>query len=162
MADAKISADSTKAIPIAADLIPILDSAASNDNKKATLGSLSNIGPAAGTIADGVLDGAVYKIYPSLDGTATGTKVSFFTVTAMAHACEFETPAGTWYPGERLVIRIKDNGTARALDFTTSAKYIPIGVVLPTTTVISKLLYIACVYNSVSSKWDVLGVSQEV
>jgi hypothetical protein len=39
-ADTKISADTTKTAPVGADLIPILDSAASNANKKVTVQSL--------------------------------------------------------------------------------------------------------------------------
>ena len=57
------------------------------------------------------------------------------------------------------MIRIKDNGTARAISFGT--KYRAIGVTLPTTTVVSKTLYIGGVYNADDDKVDVLSVAQE-
>jgi len=57
------------------------------------------------------------------------------------------------------VIRIKDNGTARAISY--GSQYRAIGVTLPTTTVISKTLYLAMVYNAADTKWDVLAVGQE-
>jgi hypothetical protein len=58
-----------------------------------------------------------------------------------------------------LEIRIKDNGTARTLAF--NAIYRAVGVTLPTTTVISKTLYLFCRYNSTDTKWDVLDVKLE-
>jgi len=35
------------------------------------------------------------------------------------------------------------------------------GVTLPTTTVISKTLYLGCRYNVADTKWDVIAVGQE-
>lgn len=82
-----------------------------------------------------------------------------FTVTALAANATFAAPSGTPSNGQSLLIRIKDNGTARTLAW--NAIYRAVGVTLPATTVISKVLYIGCIYNSAASKWDVLGVSQE-
>jgi hypothetical protein len=82
-----------------------------------------------------------------------------YILTALAEAATFGAPTGTPAQGQKLTIRIKDNATARALSW--NAIYKPIGVVLPTTTVISKLLYVTAIYNSTSSQWDVVGVSQE-
>lgn len=82
-----------------------------------------------------------------------------YTVTALAAAAELQTPSGTPTDGQSLMVRIKDNGTARALTY--AAAYRAIGVSLPSTTVISKTLYLGMIYNSADSKWDVLGVAQE-
>ena len=57
------------------------------------------------------------------------------------------------------MIRIKDNGTARTLAY--NAIYRAIGITLPTTTVISKTLYIACIYNAADTKWDAIATAQE-
>lgn len=81
------------------------------------------------------------------------------TITAQAAAAAFAAPSGTPTEGQPMIIRIKDNGTARALSF--NAIYRAIGVTLPTTTVLSKTLYIGMIYNSTDTKWDVLGVAQE-
>ena len=92
--------------------------------------------------------------------TPTGGSLrNFFTVTALAAGATFAAPSGTPVNGNYLMMRIKDNGTARSLAF--NAIYRAIGVTLPTTTVISKTLYIGCRYNSADSKWDVLAVGQE-
>jgi len=81
------------------------------------------------------------------------------TITAQAAAAAFAAPSGTPTEGQPMIIRIKDNGTARAL--TWDGIYRAIGVTLPTTTVLSKTMYIGMVYNNTDTKWDVLGVAQE-
>jgi hypothetical protein len=82
-----------------------------------------------------------------------------YNVTALAANATFGAPTGTPTDGQRLTIRIKDNGTARTLAF--NAIYRAVGLTLPTTTVISKTLYIACVYNAADSKHDIVAVAQE-
>jgi len=82
-----------------------------------------------------------------------------YEVTALGAGATFAAPSGTPTDGQPLMLRIKDDGTARTLAF--NAIYRAIGVTLPTTTVISKTLYIGCIYNSADSKWDVLGVNQQ-
>lgn len=95
--------------------------------------------------------------------SATPTPASdtcdIYTLTALAAAAVFAAPTGTPVNGQALMIRIKDNGTARTLGW--NSVYRAVGVTLPTTTVISKTLYVGCVYNSADSKWDVVGVCQE-
>lgn len=61
--------------------------------------------------------------------------------------------------GQKLIIRIKDNGTARAITY--GAQYRALGVALPATTVISKTLYLGLLYNATDTKWDLVAVSQE-
>jgi hypothetical protein len=82
-----------------------------------------------------------------------------FILTAQAAAAAFAAPSGTPTEGQSMIIRIKDDGTARALSF--NAIYRAIGVTLPTTTVVSKTLYLGMIYNNTDTKWDVLGVSQQ-
>jgi len=88
-----------------------------------------------------------------------GSLRNYFTVTALAAGATFSAPSGTPVDGNLLTIRIKDNGTARTLAW--NAIYRAIGVTLPTTTVLSKTLYLGCRYNGADSKWDVLAVAQE-
>jgi hypothetical protein len=103
--------------------------------------------PRTGTVADSAAP------TPNIDAQ------DVFTVTALAQAAEFGIPTGTPVNGQKLIIRIKDDGTARAL--TWNAIYRTIGVLLPSTTVLSKTHYVGCVYNSTDTKWDVLAVGQE-
>lgn len=80
-------------------------------------------------------------------------------VTALAQALTVAAPTGTPTAMQPLIIRIKDNGTARAL--TWNAAFRAIGVTLPTTTVISKTVYVGCMWNAEDSKWDAVAVAQE-
>lgn len=82
-----------------------------------------------------------------------------YYVTALANVLTINAPSATPANGNTLLIRIKDNGTARAL--TWNSIYRAIGVTIPTTTTISKTLYIGCIYNSTDSKWDVVAVNEE-
>jgi len=83
------------------------------------------------------------------------------SITALATAITSMTTnlSGTPTNFQKLIIRIKDNGTARAI--TWGASFEDAGVALPTTTVISKLLTVGFLWNSVSSKWGCVAVSNE-
>jgi hypothetical protein len=92
--------------------------------------------------------------------TPTADDSDVYTVTALAQTATIAAPSGTPTNGQTLVIRLLDNGTARAL--TWNSIYTVIGVTLPTTTTLSKYTYVGCIYNSTSSKWDVLAVQTQV
>lgn len=81
-------------------------------------------------------------------------------VTVQAEALILANPSGTPTEMQGIVIRIKDDGTARAITY--GDKYREIGTTLPTTTVISKTIYIAILYNLTDLMWDVIGVREEV
>lgn len=85
-----------------------------------------------------------------------------FTITALAAAITSMTTnlSGTPVNGQKLIIRIKDNGTARAIAW--GASFASRGATLPTTTVLSKYLYCGFIFNSVANLWDCVAVSQEV
>lgn len=83
------------------------------------------------------------------------------TITALAAAITSMTTnlSGTPTDFQRLVYRIKDNGTARAI--TWGSSFAARGVALPTTTVISKYLTVGFMYNSTTSTWDCVASAQE-
>ena len=81
---------------------------------------------------------------------------SIYTLTAVANATAFST-TGTPQDGKEIWIRFKDAGVSKALSW--DAIFVPIGVTLPTATVAGKWHYIKCMYNSNTSKFDVLAVS---
>jgi hypothetical protein len=94
----------------------------------------------------------------SVTSSATVTPLStndLVIITAQAVGLTLANPTGTFTEGQALMIRIKDNGTARTIAFDTN--YRAIGVTLPTTTVISKTLYLGIIYNATDSKWDIVG-----
>jgi hypothetical protein len=83
--------------------------------------------------------------------------------SALANALTINADAGTPTDGQRAIFRIKDNGVARALTWTTgvSEGFRAVGVTLPTTTVINKTVYVGCIYNIADSRWDAVAVAQE-
>lgn len=94
----------------------------------------------------------------SVTSSATVTPVStndLVKITDQAVGLTLANPTGTFTEGQALMIRIKDSGTAQTIAFGTN--YRAIGVTLPTTTVISKTLYLGIIYNSTDSKFDVIG-----
>lgn len=95
--------------------------------------------------------------------TPTADTCDVYTVTALATNPTFAIPSGTPVNGQKLMIRIKDNGSSRTMSWTTTAGgYRVIGTVLPTTTTINKTIYVGCVYNSDAGYWDVVGIASEV
>jgi hypothetical protein len=96
--------------------------------------------------------------------TDTGTSLNCdttdcFIVTAQAGALKFNNPSGTGTQGQPLLIRILDNGTARALTYDTQFR--AMGTALPTTTVLSKTLYMLFIFNETATKWDLVAAGQE-
>ena len=94
--------------------------------------------------------------------TDTGTSLNIdncdiFIVTAQAGALKLNNPSGTPTSGQKLIVRIKDDGTARALTYDTQFRASS-DLALPTTTVLGKVLYMGFIWNSVDSKWDLLAV----
>jgi hypothetical protein len=92
-----------------------------------------------------------------------GDNFDQYASTAQSEALTINADAGTPTDGQKMIFRFKDNGTARALTWTTgtSKSFRAVGITLPTTTVASKTLYVGCVYNSADSRWDAIATSQE-
>ena len=82
-----------------------------------------------------------------------------FNLTALAVNAAFAAPTGGALDGKRLLLRIKDDGTARNL--TWDGIYVGVGVSLPGVTVPNKLTYIGLVYNAQTGRWDALAVETE-
>jgi len=83
------------------------------------------------------------------------------TITALAAAITSMTTnlSGTPVNGQKLIIRIKDNGTARAI--TWGASFASRGATLPTTTVLGKYQYNGFMWNSTTSTWDCVATINE-
>lgn len=90
--------------------------------------------------------------------TPAGDTADIYTITALAEAATFSAPSGTPVQGQKLIIRIKDNATARALAWNAIYRA-GTAVSLPSTTTVSKTLYCGFMYNSTDSKWDLLAVT---
>ena len=106
------------------------------------------------------------RIDPRVTTAATATSLTpsiatadVYAYTALASGLTINAPTGTPVDGDKLIFRLLDNGTARAL--TWDATYTVIGTVLPTTTVISKTTYVGCMYNANNTRWDVIAVTTQ-
>ena len=86
-----------------------------------------------------------------------------YAFTALAAACTINADAGTPLDGQRIMIRFLDNATARALTWTTgsSKAFRAVGITLPTTTTISKTLYVGGIYNTNAARWDMIATGVE-
>jgi hypothetical protein len=75
-----------------------------------------------------------------------------FEITAQAAGLLIANPTGTVRNFDGFIIRVTDNGTARALSY--GANYRAFGAALPTTTTIGKTIYLICIYNSTDNLYD--------
>ena len=115
-------------------------------------------------ISRGILDDKTkdirnYKLVRSMV-TDTVLKISAETddawiVTALASALTINGPSGNPTNFQPLLIRIKDNGTARAL--TWNGLYRAGTTALPTTTTVNKTMYLGFFYNEQDTKWDLVA-----
>lgn len=81
-------------------------------------------------------------------------------VTALAEATTLANPSGSPSQGQGLIVRIKDNGNAFGITY--GSQYRAVGVELPTATIPDMTIYLGCIYNTTDTKWDVIGVKEEV
>jgi hypothetical protein len=132
-----------------------LDVSSLTDERTHTLPDVS------GTLAVQWGAARVTTITSSATPTINTDSCDAVTITALAVAITSMTTNLTGTPTnfQKLLIRIKDNGTARAITWWASfeAKW----TALPTTTVISKVLTVWFIYDTVTSKWWCVASSQE-
>lgn len=87
-----------------------------------------------------------------------------FVITAQATNLTINADSGTPTDGQTIVFRIKDNGVARTLTWTTGTNrsFRAIGLALPSTTVANKILYVGAIFNAADLRWDVVSTAQEI
>jgi len=83
------------------------------------------------------------------------------SITALAVAITSMTTnlSGTPVNGQKLLIRILDNATGRAI--TWGASFVAKGAALPSTTTASKLLTVGFIYDSVLATWGCVAAADE-
>lgn len=85
-----------------------------------------------------------------------------FNIIGITGAIGIGQPLGSPVDGQKLMIRVKDNGAAQYVGWNTSpGGFRRIGTVLPSATVPGKTLYIGSIYNTADGYWDVVAVAQE-
>lgn len=94
--------------------------------------------------------------------TPNGDTTDLYNALGLTGAITLNAPSGTPVDGQKLIIRLEDNGTGRGITWTTSSgAFRAVGVTLPTTTTASKVSYIGCVYNSTDVFWDIIAVATQ-
>lgn len=112
------------------------------------------------TIQEGsTVNTRTYSVTTTTTLTPDLDNYDMFVMTAQASALVIAVPSSDPVNGNGFMVRIRDNGTARAISF--GAKYRAVGSALPTTTTINKTLYIPIIYNSAEDKYDVFSSSEE-
>lgn len=95
---------------------------------------------------------------PRITAVASGATITpnadttdLVDITALAEDTVIAAPTGTPRDGQKLIIRILDDGTSRGITWNAiyNSDY------LPAATVTSEIFYAACFYNAASEKWDV-------
>ena len=138
------------------DEFALIDSAASNVLKRVLWSTLlSN----TSTFTNKFVTPRVTSITSSSTPTPNADTTDMYVITALAAAPTFGAPTGTPVQGQKLIIRMLDDGTGRAIGW--NGIYRAVGVALPTTTTANKLLYVGFIYNSTSTKWDCVGKTEE-
>lgn len=84
-----------------------------------------------------------------------------YFVTALAtNITGVSAPSGSPTNGNLLLMRIKDDGTARSIT-NWNTIYRGVARALPTTTTLSKTMYLGFKYNSTDTKWDLIAYAEE-
>jgi len=138
----------------------IIDNIVSEGGITGTSLNVTTLTATSGSISDVSITPRVVSTTSTATITPDIDVTDQYNITALSTATAFGTPTGTPSPGQKLIIRIRDNGTARALSY--SALWRAFGVSLPTTTTINRTLYFGCIYNNTESFWDVVSVSEQV
>jgi hypothetical protein len=88
-------------------------------------------------------------------------QIDAVTITALATPITSMTTSLTGTPNnfQRLLIRIKDNGTAQAIAW--GASFVSSQATLPTTTVANKVTTIGLIWDAVKAKWVCMATDQE-
>ena len=90
---------------------------------------------------------------PALDATKTDT-----VLTAQSAAITAWSLSGTFVHGQKHMIQIKDNGTTRAITWTSSVIVAADNITLPTATTVGKTHLIGARYDSVVGKLIAIAV----
>lgn len=107
-------------------------------------------------INTGLITSRSVSITSSATVTPTSNTADTYEVTALAVSATIAAPSGTPQANQKLLIKLRDNGTAQTL--TWNAIYRVVETTLPSTTTPNKTHYIGCIYNAADSVWDVIAV----
>lgn len=119
-------------------------------------GAVTTAKLANGAVTPAKMSSAVTSVASAASHTADCDVCNLYIITEQGEAATIEAPDGTPGPGQKLMFRIHDDGSAQALDW--DAIFRVGSAVLPITTIVAKTLYVLCLYNETDVKWDVMSV----
>jgi len=156
VAGSPITTSGTLAITLSGTALPI-----ANGGTGATTLAGASIATYTGTetLTNKRIDPRVTSAASASSLTPSVATADVYAYTALAAGLTINAPTGTPVDGDKLMFRLLDNGTSRAL--TWDATYTVIGVTLPTATTISKTTYVGCIYNANNTRWDVIAVTTQ-
>lgn len=135
-----------------------------DDSNVMTGGSISAMNYSGGTISTSRINPRVVAA-SGTNGTFTinSDTTDLFTALGLTGSVLFAAPSGTPVNGQKLLIRIRDDNTGtRSLTWTTtSGGFRVIGTTLPSATVLNRITYVGCIYNSTDVFWDVVAVTTQ-
>jgi len=92
--------------------------------------------------------------------TPTGDTADVFTMLGLTGGITVAAPSGTPTDGQKLILRIKDNGSSRTVSW--NAIYTAFNTGLIGATTAGKTHVYGMIYNSSTSKWDVVAYALEL
>ncbi len=132
--------------------------------------TLANSGVSAGTYnsvtvnAKGIVTAATVKQAPNVQSVTSSATVTpnadtndLVSISAQAVALTIAAPSGTSTDGEKMIIRIKDNGSTQTINW--NGVYAAGGAALPTATVAGKWHHVGFIYNSNTTTWLCVAAS---
>ena len=135
-----------------------------DDSNVMTGGSISAMNYSGGTISTSRINPRVVAA-SGTNGTFTinSDTTDLFTALGLTGSVLFAAPSGTPVNGQKLLIRIRDDNTGTRLITwtTTSGGFRVVGTTLPSSTVLNRLTYVGCIYNSTDVFWDVVAVTTQ-
>lgn len=95
--------------------------------------------------------------------TPTSDTADQYNILGLTGNISIQNPSGTPTDGQKLTLRIKDNGVARGITWSTSGanSYRVVSTTLPLTTTANKVTYVGCIYNSTDVFWDVIAIATQ-
>jgi hypothetical protein len=98
----------------------------------------------------------VTTVSDSATPTPNSDTDDMYIITGLTQTATFGAPTGTPTQGQKIIVRVKDNGAARTLAWNAIYRSSS-DLALPTATVAGKTMYLGFIYNSTDSKWDLLS-----
>ena len=112
------------------------------------------------TVIEDVVDNIPNKVYSqtTISSLTPSKSYEYYDISSLGSALDIANPTGAFANFDAFIIRVTDNGTARALTY--GNKYRALDEELPETTEIGKTLYFGVVYDATTDKFDIKATQE--